>query len=114
MAFSATNKQDIYKHFGLNPSNTWLDSILAGLEDGGTVEALTVAAITTANTALAAINTTTTEADELVEGDGAKFSYERQLAMKKSAYKMAVNELARICSWQPAFGEQTLTGFFVS
>ena len=100
MAFTATQKQDVKKHLGLPPTADVLDTLFAELEDGGAIESKVTRALSRANETLENLITAQDEADEIVEGAGARFSYERMISIKKTAYQNAVNELCRLFSWQ--------------
>ena len=99
MAFTAQQIHDIKKHLGVHPKSTIMDPLISTLQDGSTLETNTVTAITTANTAFTAIQTAQTEADDIVEGGGARFNYHGRIAIKKQQYRDAVVELARLVGW---------------
>lgn len=110
MALTATQKLQAKRHLGEHPVATILDPLFSVLEDGAEKETELVAAIALCETTETAIDTVTTEADEIVEGGGAKFSYERRLAMKQRAYRKAVCDLGRIIGY-PVPESGGLTGF---
>lgn len=99
MTLSAAQKLKIKKHLGEHPKSTIMDPFIKVLEDGADMEAELVAALNSCDTALTAKDTVETSADELTEGGGAKFNYNRSLAIKKGAYRDAVCNLARIIGW---------------
>ncbi len=111
MALTTTQRLQIKRHLGEHPIDTILDPFFTVLEDGAEKEAELVAALNVCNTAESAIDATTTEADEIVEGGGAKFSYERRLAFKQRAYNKAVCNLARIIGY-PLPQTGGVMGFF--
>lgn len=104
MALTATQRLAIKKHLGEAPNSTDLNAFIGTLEDGAEMEAELVASITACDSALAAYYTATGDADELVEGAGAKFSYERRMAIKQQAYRNQVINLARLLSYPIAGG----------
>lgn len=113
MAFTAQQKLDVKKHLELPPGANVLDDLFLTLADGSTLETNVTTAITAANTALTNLQTAQTSADEIVEGEGAKFSYERMIAVKRQSYKEAVKDLARLFSWQD-YPDSGIIGFFNS
>lgn len=111
MTLTTTQKLQIKRHLGEHPISTILDPLISTLEDGAEMEAELTTALTTCNTTETAIDDTTDQADEIVSGGGATFSYERRLAFKQQAYRKAVMHLARIIGYPlPQVGG--VTGFF--
>ena len=111
MALTTTQRLQIKRHLGEHPEATILDPLIAKIEDGAAMEAELVTALAVAVAAETAIEDTEDEADEIVEGGGAKFSYERRASMKERRYRRAVCDLARIIGFPVPF-EQGVTGFF--
>lgn len=109
MAFTATQKQEIKQHLGVPPTANVLDTLFAQLEADSAIAAKVSSALSRANETLENLKTAQDEADEIVEGGGAKFSYERMIAVKKSAYSEAIAELYRLFSWESF--SHNLTGF---
>ena len=101
MPLTDSQKLAIKKHLGEQPLSIVLDANIKALEDGGAKESELTTALTACDTALTAVATTETDADEIAEGGGAKFSYERRLAIKKQSYRRNVENLARILAWLP-------------
>lgn len=96
MTLTPTQVLQAKKHTGVWPNDTLIDASILGLSDGGVKEAELVAAIDLCETRYDAINTAYTDSDELVEGGGAKFSYERYTALRKEWYRDAVKDLKRL------------------
>lgn len=96
MALTDTQKLQAKKHLGFWPNDTQLNASIKALEDSGAKETELTAAIAECETWYANIETVSGNADEIIEGAGAKFSYERSLAIKKRQYQSARIDLARI------------------
>src|SRR5690348_3894532 len=100
MALTDTQKLSLKKHLGVTPIDTILDPFIAQVEAEGTAfETELTDAISTCDDALDAIRTVQTSADELTEGAGAKFDYNRSIAIKRRQYEEEVGNLARIMGY---------------
>lgn len=96
MTLTATQILQAKKHTGVWPNDTLIDASILGLSDGAEKEEELAAAIDLCETRYAAINTAFSASDELVEGGGAKFSYERYTNLRKQWYQDAVKDLKRL------------------
>ena len=96
MPLTATQILQAKKHMGVWPQDTTIDSSIKALSDGSTKELELTTAIAACETTYAAITTAETASDELVEGGGAKFDYDRYISTRKQAYKRSQADLARI------------------
>jgi hypothetical protein len=110
MALTPTQRLAIKRHLGEHPKSTIMDPLITSLEDGASVEAELVEALTDCNAALAAIATAQDEADELTFGEGAQFRHAGKIAIKKQRYREAVENLARLIGWAAPEGGR-VTGF---
>lgn len=113
MALTGAQKLQAKKHMGVWPHDDILDASIAALEDGSVKESELTAAIALCETTQAAIKTAQSGSDELVEGGGAKFSYERYISIRRRAYRDAQLDLARILSVDLESSDASMSGWRV-
>lgn len=109
MALTATQRLQCKRHLGITPNSTVIDAQIDALELDSDKETELTTAIARCETVVAAIRTARDEADELVEGGGARFSYSTRVAHQKANYQEAKENLARIIGID--LGQQGLHGW---
>ncbi len=114
MALTTAQKLALKKHLGANPIDTILDPFIDTIEDEGSdYEEELTKAVKKCDTALTAIRTAQTEADELVEGGGARFNYNQRISIKKQQYREEVENLARIMGYPAPFSDGINLGAYL-
>lgn len=114
MALTAAQKLAVKKHLEVPPTSTIIDSLISVVEADVTLETELGTALTAATTARTNWETAMTNSDEITEGEGAKFNHNRNISIKKQAYKAAVKYLTQLLEFPMPGEDSMLTGFFVS
>lgn len=116
MALTATQRLLVKKHLNVWPHDTLVDASIEALEDGAEKEGELTTALSLCNTTLTNLQTAQTASDELVEGGGARFSYERYISIRRAAYRDAQLDLARLLGvdLDDQFGGTVATGWRVN
>jgi len=96
MPLTAAQKLTVRKHMDTGPNNPTFGPYISALEDAGVKEAELLASLISCDLLLAVIYAVETEADELTEGGGAKFSYQVKKKHKLDAYGRERGNMARI------------------
>lgn len=98
MALTAAQRLAVREHMNVSPTDPNFGQYITAVEDGSVREAELIACLTSCDTLLEAIYAVETEADELTEGGGAKFSYQTKKKHKEQAYQRKRANMARILS----------------
>jgi len=96
MALTTQQKLDLLKHLGRTQVDPSLDTTLVQLALDATRQSELVAAITNANSALAAIVTAENDSGKIASGGGATFNYRQRISIRKQTYDRYVKDLVRI------------------